>query len=673
MTNIALYGLGTETKKLISNKNIKATIVGLLDSFQSDGTIWGLPIIKLEDCISLGVNKIIVVARPGSCKAIAHRIGSFCNENGIELEDYRGNNLLEKKKVVYNLSNLAPLFINDIKKQIYEHDIISFDLFDTLVTRNVLNPTDIYSLMNQQLVKIGVEIDDFEDRRLEAELILTKERAPKLVDIYRYVLEHIDGNCKFTPNELADLEWEIDQKLLIPRLKVCELIRDAIENGKRIQIITDSYYSSEQIVLLLNRFNITGYERVFVSSEYGIGKTQGLFSVVQNILGEGKYLHVGDDKLADEESPAQVGMDSFLIYSGREMFEATGDLGLEEYIAELPERIQLGMFVARLFNNPFIFENNPSAELVVERSEDVAYLFMAPILTDFVLWLYRFVVSNDVDRVLFAARDGYLVQKMFEMLPECCNTTYFLTSRLAAIRAGIENEDDLIYVQDMKFSGGIRQQLKDRFGILIEDKLEKDRSLLDYFSKIQSLAITKKENYRRYYNSLNIAPNEKIVFFDFVARGTCQLFVEKILGKKFKGIYFMQNDVELMKQWKMDISTYYDTSLKDNEIYEDYYLLEPILSSSLPTLAEFDIHGAPVYLEETRTEEQIRIFDAMQREILEYFSSYIVLDLNLNIASRTLSEKMLNMIHHFKVGNDYKGLEVEDLFFNRRTEVSSLI
>ncbi len=79
---IALYGLGTETRKALLSLEEHFEIIGLLDSFQDSGQIHGKDILSLSRVIEEGVKLIIVVARPGSCKAIARRIGDTCREQG---------------------------------------------------------------------------------------------------------------------------------------------------------------------------------------------------------------------------------------------------------------------------------------------------------------------------------------------------------------------------------------------------------------------------------------------------------------------------------------------------------------------------------------------------------------------------------------------------------------
>lgn len=95
---IAIYGIGKETEKNIPEINEYVEIVGLLDGFRNNGNIYGYNIISLNKAIKIGIKAIIVIARPGSCRAIVTRIKDKCNENNIKIYDVYGNNLLEEKQ-----------------------------------------------------------------------------------------------------------------------------------------------------------------------------------------------------------------------------------------------------------------------------------------------------------------------------------------------------------------------------------------------------------------------------------------------------------------------------------------------------------------------------------------------------------------------------------------------
>ena len=79
----ALYGLGTETEKALRELGDKFDIIGLLDSFKESGELYGKKILSVRQAVDMGVSLIIVVARPGSCKAIAKRMKETCLQNQI--------------------------------------------------------------------------------------------------------------------------------------------------------------------------------------------------------------------------------------------------------------------------------------------------------------------------------------------------------------------------------------------------------------------------------------------------------------------------------------------------------------------------------------------------------------------------------------------------------------
>ena len=66
------------------------------------------------------------------------------------------------------------------------HDIISFDIFDTLVMRNVYVNKDVFRLLAQEIDPVwGV---DFFAARTEAEFTLSRETYPYIEEIYADVI-----------------------------------------------------------------------------------------------------------------------------------------------------------------------------------------------------------------------------------------------------------------------------------------------------------------------------------------------------------------------------------------------------------------------------------------------------------------------------------------------------
>ena len=169
---------------------------------------------------------------------------------------------------------------------------------------------------------------------------------------------------------------------------------------------------------------------------------------------------------------------------------------------------------------------------------------------------------------------------------------------------------------------------------------------------------------------------EDIAFFDFVAKGTCQMFISNIVNQHLKGFYFLRLDEEEMKDKNLDIITFYDNSNKsDSVIFNDYYILETILTSSMPSVIEFNSLGAPIYAEETRTDSAIHCFENIQKGIFEYFKLFIGICPETEwVENKKLDEEILSLIHKIKFKDkEFLEFKVEDTFFNRMTDMSSLL
>lgn len=75
----------------------------------------------------------------------------------------------------------------------FKADAVGFDLLDTLITRKVLAYTDVFELVDLRLREKGIWIPDFAKFRLYAEKELSRDNAPGLENIYKYVLKKVGG------------------------------------------------------------------------------------------------------------------------------------------------------------------------------------------------------------------------------------------------------------------------------------------------------------------------------------------------------------------------------------------------------------------------------------------------------------------------------------------------
>ena len=675
--DIVIYGLSTETQRVLKEWDGKYNVIGLLDGYKSEGSQFGYPILDIKDILKKENVVIVVVARPGSCKAIMRRIGASCSENNIAVFDVRGKDLLVESKVVYDFANTECYFKENLIQQIRNVEVVSFDLFDTLIARNILWFEDLVEIIEQKLHNKGVDIRDFVQKRISLEKKLSCGRSPKLEEIYAELLKDLNVE-DFNAFELAELEYRTDCELICPRKDMIGLIHQIKKLGKSVYITTDSYYTKQQIEFLLKQNGIDEIDGVIVSCEYDTKKTEKLFEKLIEAAGTSRIIHIGDDIASDIESAMAWGLKSFHIYNTEELLDKVGGLGLISDNMNLSDRIRIGMFKTRLFNSPFQFEDSEK-KITVKDVEDLGYLFIAPIILDFVEWFSEQIDKYKLKNIWLSARDGYLIQKVFALMFPDTKSDYFLTSRISAIRAGVDSVSDVKYVDDMKYCGGVEDNLKIRFGIDAEkidprNVEEKNIGLMRYAKVILNVSREKRINYQKYIEKLNVKEGG-IAFFDFVAKGTCQMYIERMLKNPIKGLYFLQLEPEYMKNKKLDILPFYTEKERDKSaIYDNYYILETILTSPDASVEEFDQKGNAKYAKETRNDKDINCIEQVQNGILEYVNKYLsILPYNKCEVNKKLDEVFLSLIHNVNINNDFTELLIEDPFFNRTTDVKDIL
>ena len=675
---LLIYGLSTETERVLNEWNGKYNVIGLLDGFKTSGQQFGYPILDINDVVKLENIIIIVVARPGSCKAIAKRIGDLCRENNVELFDIRGKDLLADTRVVYDFTAAQGYTRQDLLSAIENAKVVSFDLFDTLAIRNISSFEGVLKLVDARFREKGINIPNFVNKRLKIEKELSFDNAPKLGEIYSEVMKDV-GEFGFSADELAGIEFEVDKNLIEERRDVVDLLNELVKKNKLIYITSDSYYTKEQISQILERIGVASVTDVLISCEYGTSKTGNLFEELKAVSGEADILHVGDDIVADIESAERHGINTFQIYSAAELLELVGGLKLSETENSLSDQIKVGMFVANLFNSPFQFEDDEK-RIHAEDAKDVGYLFCAPMIMDFTKWFEEESKDAGNTNRWLCARDGYLLKRLYEIMFPSQKAEYFYTSRISAIRAGVESIDDIEYIDGMKFSGECKENLKIRFGISAEvlDTADIDNGqegLLKYSKAILDNLKSKKENNLKYIDKLDVEDGS-ISLFDFVAKGTCQMYIQRLTQNPIKGLYFLQLEPEFMKDKNLDIKPFYTEMERDSSaIFDNYYILETLLTSPEASVDEFDEEGNPVFAKETRTDKDIACFMRAQDGIIEYVKKYIsICPVSENSINKKLDEIFLTLVHNVEIRDkDFLSLTVEDPFFNRMTDITDVL
>ncbi|MBQ6395409.1 MAG: hypothetical protein IJH87_03590, partial [Atopobiaceae bacterium] len=244
-----------------------------------------------------------------------------------------------------------------LKQAVYDaidsSDIVSFDVFDTLVTRKVLVPSDVFLLVERSAVSRGLPVSGFASARGSVQ-------AQEIHAIYRELQRRFSLSDE-DRDRLIQLELDTERSVLIPRPSVIDAFRYALDSGKRVFLVSDMYLPASILSGMLAGFGIRGYEEFFVSCDLCCTKRDGLLG---KLLGRGveleRIVHIGDSIDFDIEPAADLDMRAVLVPSALDLALAFGfceqpdvSTPLVERLASIDFRCALGASIADGFNDPF--------------------------------------------------------------------------------------------------------------------------------------------------------------------------------------------------------------------------------------------------------------------------------------------------------------------------------
>ena len=207
------------------------------------------------------------------------------------------------------------LSAQDLSAQLMQYDLVSFDIFDTLVFRTVQKPTDLFAQMARENGRLN-----FFDLRTGAERRAREEkfsaggtREVSIRDIYAVLSR--DAGMEAEEGIRAELRAEKGCCFANPFLK--QVFTLLLQAGKPVLIVSDMYLPGEMMRELLASCGYEGYEKLYVSCDYGCSKGDGgLYRLVREEYPGKRVIHVGDNAQSDVRMALKSGL-SALHYVGR--------------------------------------------------------------------------------------------------------------------------------------------------------------------------------------------------------------------------------------------------------------------------------------------------------------------------------------------------------------------
>ncbi len=353
---------------------------------------------------------------------------------------------------------------NKIGKEEYSLDdisdktkVVSFDVFDTLIVRDVNRPTDVFRIMEETL-----GIPGFYEKRIEAEQAARRNKPDTTeVNIYE-IYRGYEGISSENANEYIEKELQTEISLCHPNSDIIPLFEKCKEKY-RVIIASDMYLPADMMEKLLKSCSITGYEKIYVSCDVEKSKYNGgeLFDFISDDLGINinEITHIGDDFKSDYMNARKKRIQTMKIR--------------KQKANRLISRYKLPSYknyeqVDIIYN--YISNTTP-------RENDFYYRFgyenFGVLLWGFCKWLLDRMTKEGIEQALFIARDGYIIKEVYDMMgcSKIIPSYYFEMSRRSSIVATSLSQD-LSYEEMLcKISLPARlniNQLFDAWGLEIE-------------------------------------------------------------------------------------------------------------------------------------------------------------------------------------------------------------
>lgn len=297
-----------------------------------------------------------------------------------------------KKSIIDDFQTCS---FENLRERTADYKWVSFDIFDTLIKRDVPDPKDVFGLVEKKS-----KYRRFAELRIKAEnLARSKDpfHEPDLNDIYRC----IDIRNRSERERLKQTELSIERRICVLNKDLIEFYNYCTKN-KRVLLISDMYLPKAEIEYILSKNKIYGYEKIYISSERKQNKQDGgLFETALNENGIGKHeiVHIGNSFRVDLAVPLLYGIDSIKVSSSR---HSTGKNYVDIFGAG--DKYQ---FLLKFL------ENHTSGD---DQYYQFGFERLGPLLCGFSIWLARRLKDNHNQSAVFLSRDGYLLKTAYDLL-----------------------------------------------------------------------------------------------------------------------------------------------------------------------------------------------------------------------------------------------------------------
>lgn len=479
--------------------------------------------------------------------------------------------------------------IQEYKKKIDACKIVSFDIFDTLLCRPYVKPTDLFVHMEKIFNK-----PDFANARINAEktaFAMPFDGDVTLDMIYKFMPK------KFLSMRDKEMDFEYTRSIQHPIIK--ELYDYAVDSGKTIIAVSDMYLPKSLLVKMLHKNKYNKFHEVFISNECGASKRDGtLYDYIIKYMkcNPQDIIHIGDNQTKDGDQADKKHLNSLVIPKIIDNLFNT-DIRTKMLYDYKKDNLETSIFLSILALHTIKTNNITETDYYY----NLGYVYGGPIAYQFMNYVYSNCVKNNIKDIAMVARDGYSFVRVFDLINKSGLNAHYvyaprLLSHIISLHYNEKNHDQVKSIadyyranlQNAKKSSDLTESYENDLLFIKQNK-----------TNIKKYSEIKKKEYLRYLEQFNYK-SKKFAVVDSATIGyTSQKLFESIYpNKDIVGFYWRLNTNQKSKEFVFDKD---GTSLS---LLKPYDFIELLFTAPEYPIRDLQ-NGKPVY---KKTDNESEIF-----------------------------------------------------------------
>lgn len=310
-------------------------------------------------------------------------------------------------------------------KKSVNKQIISFDLFDTLLVRRIHDPDLVKLPVARYISELArgagqsVSAKNVQELRDTLEQQLRAATGEKYADheacypvFMEKVLQQLFGKSYSDEilEQVTAYELEMENRMLVPREHLIKWVEQLAEEGKRLFIVTDMYLPATHIRKLVEYAGFAHFfEDIVSSADTYLAKASGAaypFLSEKYGLDPENWMHIGDNPISDGFRAEEVGIEALVIHDPRE--DQRKSIIKRYYNYSDGKPFWRGRALQQLMA-PLEQENSKRPPLYVE-----GHNFLGPLIGIFVQRIAELCIENKITKVFFLSREGWTFKRYWE-------------------------------------------------------------------------------------------------------------------------------------------------------------------------------------------------------------------------------------------------------------------